>query len=62
MLGLCPALPVQVALLRNPYLQVLPMQLFPKMPPVFLPPEWSQAAAHLIPLAAMLLNTVSSCL
>lgn len=45
-LGLCPLQQAQGALLRNPCLPLVPVQLFPKMPQVFLLPEWSVPAAH----------------
>lgn len=47
-------LPAQVAPLRNPCLQLLPMQLFPKMPPTFLLPKWRRPVAHTIPFTVML--------
>lgn len=45
-LGLCPLQQAQGSLLRNPCLPLVPVQLFPKMPQVFLLPEWSVPAAH----------------
>lgn len=60
--GLSPTLPAQVVPLRNPCLQLFPVQLFPKMPSAFLPPERSVPVAHPIPFTTMLLNTVCCCL
>lgn len=58
----CPTLPAQVAPLRNPCLQLLPVQLFPKVPLAFLLPERSVPTAYLIPFAVMLPKAVPCCL
>lgn len=47
----CPMLLAQVTPLRNPCLQLLPMQLFPKMPLAFLLSGWS------VPVARAILST-----
>lgn len=47
-------MPAQAAPLRNPCLQLLPMQLFPKMPPAFLLPKWGRPVACNILFTAML--------